>query len=136
LKARVIFGAAHFGDERGQTADGRKRYALTDAYQTADLVTYPSSVEGFGNAFLEAIYYRKPLVVSTYDIYRLDIKPKGFQVVEFDEYVSKQAVDQARELLLHPDRVAEIVEHNYAVASQHFSYANLEKLLVAMINEQ
>jgi mannosylglucosylglycerate synthase len=134
LKVRVIFGAAHFGDERGQTADGRKLYSLADAYQTADLVTYPSSVEGFGNAFLEAIYYRKPLVVSTYDIYRLDIKPKGFQVVEFDEYVSKQAVEQARELLLNPDRVTEMVEHNYAVASKHFSYSNLEKLLGAMIN--
>ena len=134
LKAHVIFGAAHFGGERGQTADGHKLYSLADAYQAADLVTYPSSVEGFGNAFLEAIYYRKPVVVSTYDIYRLDIKPKGFQVGEFDEYVSKQAVQQARELLLNPDRVAEMVEHNYAVARQHFSYSNLEKLLVAMIN--
>ena len=134
LKARVIFGAAHFGDERGQSADGRKLYALADAYQAADLVTYPSSVEGFGNAFLEAIYFHKPLVVSTYDIYRLDIKPKGFQVVEFDEYVSKQAVEQARELLLNPDRNAAMVEHNYTVARRHFSYANLERLLVAMIN--
>jgi glycosyltransferase involved in cell wall biosynthesis len=135
LKARVIFAAAHFGDERGQTSDGRKLYALSDAYQAADLVTYPSSVEGFGNAFLEAIYYSKPLVVSTYDIYRLDIKPKGFRVVEFDEYVSKQAVDQARELLLRPERVAEIVEHNYDVAQHHFSFSNLEKLLVALISQ-
>ncbi len=135
LKARVIFGAAYFGEQRDRTADGQKLYSLADAYQAADLVTYPSSVEGFGNAFLEAIYYRKPLVVSTYDIYRLDIKPKGFQVVEFDEYVSRQAVEQAREMLLHPDRVAEIVEHNYAVASRHFSYSNLEKLLVALINQ-
>jgi glycosyltransferase involved in cell wall biosynthesis len=135
LKARVIFGAAHFGEQRGQTADGRKLYSLADAYQAADLVTYPSSVEGFGNAFLEAIYYRKPLVVSTYDIYRLDIRPKGFQVVEFDEYVSKRAVDQARGLLLNPDRVAEMVEHNYAVARHHFSYSNLEKLLAALISQ-
>ena len=135
FKARVIFGAAHFGDERGQTADGRKLYSLADAYQAADLVTYPSSVEGFGNAFLEAIYYRKPLVVSTYDIYRLDIKPKGFKVVEFDEFVTRQAVQQARELLLNPDRVAEIVEYNYALARQHFSYSNLEKLLVALISQ-
>ena len=135
FQAHVIFGAAHFGEQRGQAADGRKLYALADAYQAADLVTYPSSVEGFGNAFLEAIYYRRPVVVSTYDIYRLDIKPKGFQVVEFDEYVSKQAVEQARELLLNPDRVAAMVEHNYAVASKHFSYSNLEKLLVALLSQ-
>jgi glycosyltransferase involved in cell wall biosynthesis len=133
LKVRVIFGAAHFGEERGQTADGRKLYSLADAYQAADLVTYPSSVEGFGNAFLEAIYYRKPLVVSTYDIYRLDIKPKGFKVVEFDEFVTRQAVQQARELLLNPERVAEMVEYNYVLARQHFSYSNLEKLLVALL---
>ena len=135
FNARVVFGAAHFGEERSQTADGRKIYSLADAYEAADLVTYPSSVEGFGNAFLEAIYYRKPLVVSTYDIYRLDIKPRGFQVVEFDEFVTKQAVQQARELLLNPDRAAAIVDHNYAVASKHFSYSNLEKLLVALISQ-
>lgn len=135
LQARVIFGAAHFGEQREQTADGRKRYSLADAYQAADLVTYPSSVEGFGNAFLEAIYYRKPLVVSTYDIYRLDIKPKGFQVVEFVEFVTRQAVAQARELLLNPERVAAMVEHNYTVARHHFSYSNLEKLLVALISQ-
>ena len=91
-------------------------------------------MEGFGNAFLGAIYYRKPVVDSTYDIYRLDIKPKGFQVVEYGEFVAKLAVDQTRALLLNPERVAEMVEHNYAVARQHFSYANLEKLLVALIN--
>jgi glycosyltransferase involved in cell wall biosynthesis len=135
LKVRVIFGAAHFGEQRERTADGRKVYSLADAYQAADLVTYPSSVEGFGNAFLEAIYYRKPLVVSTYDIYRLDIKPKGFQVVEFDEFVTRQAVLEARELLLDPDRVAAIVEHNYTVARRHFSFSNLEKLLVALITQ-
>ncbi len=135
VRARVIFGAAHFGDQRARATDGRKLYSLADAYQSADLVTYPSSIEGFGNAFLEAIYYRKPLVVSTYDIYRLDIKPKGFQVVEFDEFVTKQAVDQARKLLLNPDQVATMVEHNYTLARQHFSYSNLEKLLVALISQ-
>ena len=33
-------------------------------------MTYPSSLEGFGNAFLEAIYYRKPLVMSAYEIFK------------------------------------------------------------------
>jgi mannosylglucosylglycerate synthase len=135
FQARVIFAAEHFGDERGQTAEGGKRYALADAYRVADLVTYPSSVEGFGNAFLEAIYYSRPLVVSTYDIYRLDIKPKGFRVAEFDEFVTRQAVDQAREWLLHPELVQEVVAHNYDIARQHFSFSNLEKLLVALISQ-
>ena len=37
----------------------------------ADLVTYPSTFEGFGNAFLEAIYYCRPIVVNTYSIYAM-----------------------------------------------------------------
>jgi len=49
--------------------------------------------------------------------------------------VTRQAVQQARELLLHPDRAAAMVEHNYAVARQYFSYSNLEKLLVALISQ-
>ena len=40
------------GEERA-TVDGHKLYALEDAYPHADLVTYPSNIEGFGNAFLE-----------------------------------------------------------------------------------
>ena len=38
--------------------------ALADAYAAADLVCFPSLVEGFGNALVEAIYHRKPLFVN------------------------------------------------------------------------
>ncbi len=133
--AKVRFASSHFSEARGQTADGRKVYSLADAYQAADLVTYPSSLEGFGNAFLEAIYFGKPLVVSAYEIFRLDIKPKGFQVVEFGDFVMREAVEQTRALLLNPDRAQAMVEHNYAVARQHYSYSKLEKLLVALISQ-
>jgi glycosyltransferase involved in cell wall biosynthesis len=46
------------GASRGTTEDGRKRYSLWDCYLNADFVTYPSTYEGFGNAFLEAIWFR------------------------------------------------------------------------------
>ncbi|RLE11785.1 glycosyltransferase family 1 protein, partial [Candidatus Aerophobetes bacterium] len=39
---------------RGKTEDGKKIYTPQDIYTHADLVTYPSNFEGFGNAFLEA----------------------------------------------------------------------------------
>ena len=68
----------------GLTQDGRKIYTIEDIYHYADLVTYPSTFEGFGNAFLEAIYFRKPVVVNLYSIYRVDIKPKGFSAIELD----------------------------------------------------
>ena len=68
--------------------DGIKIYSLWDMYPITDLVTYPSLYEGFGNAFLEAVYYRKPLLVNRYDIYMRDIEPKGFQTVTIQGYVS------------------------------------------------
>jgi len=48
---------------------GKKIYTIGDIYQCADLVTYPSGYEGFGNAVLEAIYFKKPVVVNRYSIY-------------------------------------------------------------------
>ena len=53
------------GRRRGLNAAGKKVYTLFDIYPHADLVTYPSYYEGFGNAFLEAVYFRKPVVVNT-----------------------------------------------------------------------
>ncbi len=88
LNVTVNFESAIVGDARGVTPEGRKIYTLGDVYPQADLVTYPSSIEGFGNAFLEAIYYKRPLVVNNYSIYETDIKPKGFKVVEFDGYIN------------------------------------------------
>ena len=74
--------------------DGRKIYTLEDIYPYADLVTYPSTFEGFGNAFLETIYFRKPIVVNSYSIYTKDIKPKGFSVIEIDGFVTPDAVEK------------------------------------------
>jgi len=37
---------------------------------------YPSLFEGFGNAFLEAVYYRKPMLVNRYSIFIADILMK------------------------------------------------------------
>jgi hypothetical protein len=71
------FVAQIINEKRGQTEDGRKIYTLEDIYPYADLVTYPSNFEGFGNAFLEAVFFRKPIVVNTYSIYQMDIQPKG-----------------------------------------------------------
>ncbi len=127
------FAAGDFGMER-KVVDGKiEQFALADAYLAADLVTYPSAVEGFGNAFLEAIYYRRPLVVSAYEIYRLDIKPKGFQVIEFDDFVTQETVQRARELLLEPSLVGEITDFNYRLGRSHYSFANLERMLGALL---
>ncbi len=133
LNAPVLFVADVIGDERGQLADGRAIYSLADVYAQADFVTYPSLIEGFGNAFLEAIYYRKPLLVQRYDVYAADIGPKGFQVVEFDEYITTATVTAVAHLLDNPGQAAAMAETNYQLAQQHYSYQTLQGCLQTLL---
>ena len=123
----TIFVDEIIDEKRGTTPDGRKIYTLEDVYPYADLVTYPSTVEGFGNAFLEAIYFKRPIVVNAYSIYLKDIKPKGFDVIELNGYVTPEAVEQAREVLSDPERRQNMIEHNYQLGLQYFSYAPLKR---------
>ncbi len=127
MKVQTLFESDIIKDHRGKTADGRKIYSLSDIYPNADLVTYPSSFEGFGNAFLEAIYYRKPIVVNAYTIFALDIKPKNFEVIEFDGYVDEQAVRQTQQVLADPQLRKEMVEKNYQLARRYYSYSVLRQ---------
>jgi glycosyltransferase involved in cell wall biosynthesis len=135
LGVQTNFVADIIKEQRGETQDGRKIYTLEDVYPHADLVTYPSDIEGFGNAFLEAIYFRRPIVVNTYSIYDIDIKPKGFRVIEFDGYVTDETVRRVREVLQDPELVREMAEHNYAVATRHYSYAMLERRLQMLVTD-
>lgn len=133
MNVKTLFVSEQIGERRGCTRDGKKIYKLEDVYPHADLITYPSNFEGFGNAFLEALYFRKPIVVNAYSIYSIDIKPKGFKVIELDGYVDSGAVSRAIAVLTNPDFREEMVEHNYRVASRHYSYGILEHKLTAVI---
>jgi mannosylglucosylglycerate synthase len=135
LGVPVNFEAEIIRDTRGMTPDGRKVYTLADVYPAADLVTYPSTVEGFGNAFLEAVYFRRPLVVNNYSIFDVDIKPKGFRVIEFDGYVTDATVRHARQVLTNPRLAGDMVELNYRLARRHFSYGVLWRRLHTLIAE-
>ena len=134
LGVPVRFAADRVAAYRGRDAQGRKIYSLADLYQHADLVTYPSSVEGFGNAFLEAVYYKRPIVANAYTIFRLDIQPKGFQVVTFSEFIDDATVRDVRHLLLHPERVQDMVEHNYRLGTQYFSMRILRQRLAVLFH--
>lgn len=129
----VRFIADRIGDQRDRTADGQKIYTLFDVYPHADLVTYPSHYEGFGNAFLEAIYFRKPVVVNSYAVYARDIAPLGFHTVEIPQLVSNRAVEQSREILSNESLRREWAEANYALGLKHFSHAVARRKLAARL---
>ncbi|UCG11932.1 MAG: hypothetical protein JSU72_15655 [Deltaproteobacteria bacterium] len=121
--------------DRGRGEDGIKQYTLWDAYSHADPVTYPFIYEGYGNAFVEAIFSRKPVVVNRYPIFEVDIEPKGFDVVVFDSFISKETVGEVRQLLKDSDRLAEMAETNYMLGWRYLSYEMLqEKLEILLVN--
>lgn len=135
MGVNTLFVSDIIQEKRGQTPDGRKIYTLYDVYPHADLVTYPSEIEGFGNAFLEAIYFGRPIVVNRYSIYEIDIKPKGFQVIEFDGFITEQSIRLAQRALQDAEFVEEISRINYRVARKHYSYSVLEMHLRALLTE-
>ncbi len=133
MNVPVTFEAELIRNERTCTPAGRQVYRLADAYQSADLITYPSSVEGFGNAFLEAVYYRRPIVVNSYSTYEVDIKPRGFRVIEFDGYITDATVRQTRQVLEDPLLAESWAEQNYRLAQQYFSYTVLQRRLQTLL---
>jgi len=114
---------------------GEGPYSLWDVYPHADLITYPSIYEGFGNAFLEAVYFKKPLLVNRYSVFIVDIEPKGFDVVAIDGYVTDAAVQQVREVLADTRRRQEMVEKNFELARKYFSYQTLRKEMANLLSE-
>lgn len=133
LDVTVRFESAQVQDVRGLTSDGRKIYTLEDVYPHADLVTYPSSIEGFGNAFLEAVYYHRPILVNNYSIYEVDIRPKGFRAVWFDGFISEDTLARVRKVLLNPEKAQKWAEENYELAKRYFSFTVLERRLNSIL---
>lgn len=134
LGVRTVFGEHRFAYLRQSAPDGGKIYSLADAYQRADLVTYPSQIEGFGNAFLEAVYFRQPLLMSTYEIFKTDIRPKGFEVVGFEEFITQETIQQARLILADEKARRRIVDRNYELGARYYSYSVLRKRLRLLVD--
>ena len=55
---RYKFIGEYVGSERGEI-NGHKVFDLWDVYPHAHIISYPSIYEGFGNALVETVYFRK-----------------------------------------------------------------------------
>ncbi len=133
LGVEVLYVDDRIAARRGFTSDGRTLFTLNDAFSQADLVAYPSEYEGFGNAFLEAVYHKRIVLCNRYSIYRTDIEPCGFRAIEFDDFLTSETVDEIERVLDDKSLQQEMVEHNYEVASEFFSYEVLDDELNLMI---
>lgn len=121
-------------DPWGNNGNGEAKYSLWDVYPFADFITYPSLYEGFGNAFLEAIYFKKPLLINRYSTFVRDIEPLGFDLIAMNGYLSRKIVQRVVEILESTTRREKMVNYNYTVAARHYSYSILRKQLNAILN--
>ena len=123
-----IYAGDLVDDQRHEAGD-KKIYSLWDAYPHADLVTYPSYIEGFGNALIETVYFMLPAVVNRYPVYAADIGPLGFQFAEIDWEITPETVETVRGWLENPETAIPATTHNYELGKQHFSHQTLFELL-------
>jgi len=120
-------------DAARRMENGKKIYSLWDAYLHADLVTYPSLYEGFGNALIETVYFKRPLFLNRYPVYQVDIAPLGFDFIEIHGQVTEGAVEQVRQAVADSNQRREIVERNFRLGQEHFSYEVLEEHLNSVL---
>jgi glycosyltransferase involved in cell wall biosynthesis len=130
--------------QRGKDKQGNRLYTNRDVIANADLVTYLPVWEGFGNALLETIAARIPLITTTYLVYKTDIKITGLKNIEIrDIYddksgrllVSDKVVDEIYYLLNHPQEKDQIVNMNFNIGKMEFGYTTLSHKLQNVISD-
>jgi hypothetical protein len=145
----LIWAGERVKHSRGRTDDGQKIYSLWDSYVQADMVTYPSIWEGWGNQFIEAVFAHLPVVLFEYPVWRSDLAQIGFdvaslgdQIVAYDEHglveVADEQLDRAVEhtlkFLKDGDRRRQATELNYDLAQRFFSYDALESYIMPLVD--
>jgi len=120
-----------------------KRYSLWDTYARADLVTYPSYWEGWGNQLLEAVKAKRPVILYEYPVFLQDIQPAGFEMISLgsscsrdssglvsvDRNICRKAAESALEVLTDNEKYEKMVEHNFSIGKEQFSMDALKRHL-------
>lgn len=148
-KVKVVFLGDVIGGSRLAADEMRKKnYALWDAYPFADLVTYPSEREGFGNQLLEAVFARKPVVVFEYPVLVSDILPHGFEFISMGNRARyheesrliklelkelRRVTGEAVAVLTDAKAYRQVVEKNFRLGEKHFSYKHTLKTLQELL---
>lgn len=99
---------------------------VDDAYAACDLVAFPSTWEGFGNPAIESALARRPLVIGPYPVAG-ELRSFGFRwftPADVDSGAVAPLLDQPDDALL---------EHNHAIASEHFALAGLPAELARLL---
>ncbi|MGO8873994.1 MAG: hypothetical protein ACLQPH_21820 [Acidimicrobiales bacterium] len=123
---RTLVGAATCPVVLGDPA-GVADFGIDDAYLACDVVTLPSTWEGFGNPTIESVVHRRPLIVGPYPV-AAELTAFGFEWFGLDE------TDRLAAWLAAPD--PELLDRNRQVAADHFSLRDLPGRIAAVLPAQ
>jgi glycosyltransferase involved in cell wall biosynthesis len=132
---RLRYAADRFVPDDLEGQPIRPAHSLHDAYLAADLITYPSLYEGYGNALLEALFYGVPVVVNRYPVYVADIAPLGLKLIEIDGAITDETVEQVRSLTTNVEKRRSWARHNFEIAEKQLSYRVLRRRLGKLVRE-
>jgi glycosyltransferase involved in cell wall biosynthesis len=96
LEVPLHFISDRVASARGVNSSGQKLYTNRDVLVNGDLITYLPMWEGFGNAFLEAIAARIPVVTTTYLVYKTDIRIYDFNAIEIADNYDESLIQYTR----------------------------------------
>ncbi len=149
LGVTLLLAGDKVSAERGWW-DGGKVYSLWDCYAHADLITYPSLLEGWGNQFLEALFARRPIALFEYPVFVADLLPHGFEVASLGSETAGRDDDGL--VLAGPERLdaaseavirfltdgmhrAQVVSANFERGRRLFGLRVMEPLLSSLMTE-
>ncbi len=135
LIGRTGIRARFIGDRigaRNSFRNNQRIYTLWDCFENCDLTTYPSRVEGFGNQFIEALYFKKPVFLNRYQVYQNDLEPLGFETITINGRLTKKAVEQVKRVLANKKLQKKMVETNFRIACRHFSFEAVQQKLAEL----
>jgi hypothetical protein len=118
-----------------QKKEGLRKYCLWDCYYNTDFVLYTSLWEGWGNQFIEAVYFKKPVVVFEYLVFKSDIQPVGFKTISLGDTlingneslrkVSAEALHTSAQetitILLDSQEYNTMVDNNYSLGKKYYN---------------
>ncbi len=129
--------------ERGTNDQGQIIFTNRDVLVNADLVTYLPIWEGFGNALLEAVAARVPVVTTAYLVYKTDIKVIGFDNIEVRDIYDKNGhlviddsiLKKMYQVLTDQEYRAKMVEKNFKLGQREFGMKRLKEMLADVFDE-
>ncbi len=121
-----------------------KQYSLWDSYCYVDAISYPSTFEGWGNQFIEAVFAKLPIICYEYPVFKSDIKPFGYNYISLgDKYIDNKTYKELKSLdikqlcktsdnllkCLFKKETNDLIEENFLIGRKFHSFTSLKNNL-------